>query len=28
VSIATEAGSLSIYLIGPKNKFDLQLNAA
>jgi CheY-specific phosphatase CheX len=28
VSIATEAGSLSIYLIGPKNMFDLQLNAA
>ncbi len=28
VSIATEVGSLSIYLIGPKNMFDLQLNAA
>lgn len=28
LSIATESGSMSIYLIGPKNMFDLMLNAA
>lgn len=28
LSIATEAGSLSIHLVGPKNMFDLYLNAA